>query len=129
MTEKQKKIVMAAVSVIKRYLDHNYEAMSCLEDLMVAIGHEEIFDVDSIDPVADLQQKVEAAFGEDKISIADVLFVAAGDCHYPQNLIAAIFELNAGDLRRYNANGFTPPYVLSAFSRYFKNLKEISDND
>jgi len=129
MTAKQTKIVMAAVSIIKRYLDHNYEIMSMLEDLMIAIGHEEIFDVDSIDPISDLQKKVRNVFGEEKISIGDILSVATNDCHYPQNLIAAIFELNAGDLRRYKANGFTPPYVLSAFVRYFRNLKEIHSND
>lgn len=129
MTAKQKKIVMAAVSVIKRYLDHNYDVMSRLEDLLIAIGHEEIFDVDSIDPISDLQEKVRDVFGEEKISIGDVLSVAVNDCHYPQNLIAAIFELNAGDLRRYNTNGFTPPYVLSAFGRYFKNLKEVYGDD
>ncbi|MDD4817445.1 MAG: hypothetical protein PHI85_05690 [Victivallaceae bacterium] len=128
MTDKQKKIVMAAVSVIKRYLDNNYDVMFNLHGLLELIEHEEIYDVDSIDPIADLKEKIAERFGEEKVSIADVIFVAANDCNYPQNLIASIFELNPGDIRRYNATGFTPPYVLSAFSRYF-NLKENTEND
>lgn len=129
MTGKQKKVLMAAVAVIKRYVGGNHDAMSCLEDLLLEINMEEVFDVDSIDPMADLKEKVADLYGNEKVSIAGILHVAKTEFNYPQNLVAAIFELNTGDIRRYNDNGFTPPYVLSAFSRYFKNLKEISDND
>ena len=62
-----------------------------------------------------------------KVGIADILHVAKIEFNYPLKLIAAIFELNVGDLRRYLEDGFTPPYVMNAFRRYFKNLKEISE--
>ncbi|MDD3966834.1 MAG: hypothetical protein PHP63_07285 [Candidatus Marinimicrobia bacterium] len=128
MTRRQRKVVMAAVAIIKRYAGENYDAMETLEDFLREIESEEIFDIDSLDPIADLKEKIAERFGEEKVSIADVIFVAANDCNYPQNLIAAIFELNPGDIRRFNATGFTPHYVLNAFSRYF-NLKENTEND
>ena len=58
MTGKQKKVLMAAVAVIKQYIGNNHEAMCSLKDLLCQIDMEEVFDVDSIDPMADLKEKV-----------------------------------------------------------------------
>lgn len=127
MTGKQKKVLMAAVAVIKQYIGNNHEAMCSLKDLLCQIDMEEVFDVDSIDPMADLKEKVFKRHPDDEVGIADILHVAKIEFNYPLKLIAAIFELNVGDLRRYLEDGFTPPYVMNAFRRYFKNLKEISE--
>ena len=117
---------MAAVAVIKQYIGNNHEAMCSLKDLLCQIDMEEVFDVDSIDPMADLKEKVFKRHPDGEVGIADILHVAKIEFNYPLKLIAAIFELNVGDLRRYLEDGFTPPYVMT-FRRYFKNLKEISE--
>ena len=67
---------MAAVAVIKQYIGNNHEAMCSLKDLLCQIDMEEVFDVDSIDPMADLKEKVFKRHPDGEVGIADILHVA-----------------------------------------------------
>ena len=66
-----------------------------------------------------LQNRVQEEFGSNPVSIEDVISVARKELKYGIPRIAALFELNKGDIHRFLDNGLVPPYVEQAFRRYF----------
>ena len=66
-----------------------------------------------------LRNRVQEVFGPNPVSIEDVISVARKELKYGIPQIAAIFELNQGDIRRFLDKGLVPPYFESAFRRHF----------
>ena len=66
-----------------------------------------------------LRNRVQEVFGPNPVSIEDVISVARQELKYGIPQIAAIFELNQGDIRRFLDKGLVPPYFETAFRRYF----------
>lgn len=66
-----------------------------------------------------LRNRVQEVFGPNPVSIEDVISVARQELKYGIPQIAAIFELNQGDIRRFLDKGLVPPYFESAFRRHF----------
>ena len=71
-----------------------------------------------------LRNRVQEVFGPNPVSIEDVISVARKELKYGIPQIAAIFELNQGDIRRFLDKGLVPPYFESAFRRHF-TLKKV----
>ena len=66
-----------------------------------------------------LRNRVQEEFGPNPVSIEDVISVARKELRYGIPRIAALFELNQGDIRRFLDKGLVPPYLETAFRRYF----------
>ena len=66
-----------------------------------------------------LQNCVQEEFGSNPVSIEDVISLARTKLKFDIPRIAAIFELNKGDIRRFLDKGLVPPYFETAFRRYF----------
>jgi len=66
-----------------------------------------------------LRNRVQEVFGPNPVSIEAVISVARQELKYGIPQIAAIFELNQGDIRRFLDKGLVPPYFESAFRRHF----------
>lgn len=66
-----------------------------------------------------LRNRVQEVFGPNPVSIEDIVSVARKELKYGIPQIAAIFELNQGDIRRFLDKGLVPPYFESAFRRHF----------
>ena len=66
-----------------------------------------------------LRNRVQEDFGPNPVSIEDIVSVARNKLKYGIPQIAAIFELNQDDIRRFIDKGLVPPYLETAFRRYF----------
>ena len=62
---------------------------------------------------------VHKKFGGTPVSIEDIISVARNELKYGIPRIAALFELNKGDIHRFLDKGLVPPYLETAFRRYF----------
>ena len=69
--------------------------------------------------LAVLRRTIQEKYGDEPVSIEDVISVARKELKYGIPRIAALFELNKGDIHRFLDNGLVPPYVEQAFRRYF----------
>jgi len=78
--------------------------------------------------LTELRWRIQETFNEEQPTIADVVTYARKEMHYNVLRLAAIFELRKEDFYRFLDNGFTPPYFVNAFRRYF-NIKLENYND
>lgn len=69
--------------------------------------------------LAVLRRTIQEKYGDEPVSIEDVISVARKELKYGIPRIAALFELNQGDIRRFLDKGLVPPYLETAFRRYF----------
>ena len=79
--------------------------------------------------LAVLRRTIQEKYGDEPISIEDVISVARKELKYGIPRIAALFELNKDDTYRILDRGFVPPYVENAFRRYFQLNKEYNHED